>query len=122
MQLTPRSLWRHRKHDPGAGKFHQYEIICVTAAAQERDRHGDAYALACLFTSMHTETAELWEVCGNSGPNKYLWNSATGEWCQVPMVIYVGIHDPLGMPWARELSQFIDGRFTQLTPMETTKC
>ncbi|MEM6432386.1 MAG: hypothetical protein AAF773_00795 [Cyanobacteria bacterium P01_D01_bin.115] len=50
-------VWQHRKHDPAAGKFHQYTILCVTESTPHPDRPMPQY-----FSAKHTETGEVLNI------------------------------------------------------------
>jgi hypothetical protein len=115
MQLSEGALVQHKKHDPAQGKWHQYKIICTTAV-----QNIGADDLACLFSAMHTETNEVWEVCGNGGPLHYLYHLGRKEWATEPFVIYWNVLETYRTwPWARPLAMFLEpGRFTPITPQQ----
>jgi hypothetical protein len=107
-QPTPGSIWQHRKHDPENGKWHEYEVICVALDGECLDMSSCAY-----FTTIHTETQRWHDVCPTQLGDDwmyYLW-PAVDE----PHVIYKSTRDDSGKCWARPLSMFMDGRFTEVS-------
>jgi hypothetical protein len=115
MELASGNLYQHKKHDPSQGKYHQYRLETVTAAAKNERGEGVPKDVACLYGVFHTEEEVIWEVCDNEGPLVWLYNSARNEWATEPHAIYSSILKPFDKVFARPLKMFIEpGRFTQI--------
>jgi hypothetical protein len=106
----PGTIWRHRKHNPPE-HWHEYMVIGVNLAGPSDEDAGQ------IFTCRDSETLEWWDVAGNSrGMWLYQSNSGLGHtiWRNVPTVVYKSTADNLALPWVRPLSEFLDGRFTEV--------
>ena len=111
----PGTIWRHRKHAP-PDHWHEYMVIGVNLAGPSADD-------ACqIFTCRDAETLEWWDVAGNSqGMWLYQFNGGLAHtvWRDVPTVVYKPTNDNLCLPWVRPLSEFLDGRFTEVKSSTT---
>jgi len=110
MLLEPGSLWQHRKHAPADNEYHQYRVILTTTPSRYRSDPGIPRGeTKRILHAKHSETLRnLWIHCGRSG--NFVLCPATMEWVTEPMVLYRNlVADEL--PWARPMSEFLDGRF-----------
>ena len=94
-------IYRHRKHDPNAGKWHEYEVIAVVnAGSPPRDAEG-------LYTyATHTESGKAHGLLAKGGFRNWWCTPVLNECC----VLYRSTKGK--NRWLRPLSMFTDGRFT----------
>ncbi len=105
MSLYPKpgQIYRHKKHDPSNGEWHEYEVICLVEAGSNGDENSPRY-----FTSEHTEIGQWYDILpALDGSNKsWAWPAV-----QKPHVCYSNTQDNSGKTYLRPLEMFMDGRF-----------
>ena len=104
----PGTIWRHQKHNP-PDHWHEYMVIGVNQAGPSDEDAGQ------LYTCRDSETLEWWDVAMSTS-GAWLYQRKDGEtiWRDVPTVSYKPTNDNLALPWVRPLSEFLDGRFTEV--------
>ena len=110
---TPNQTYRHRKHDPAAGHWHEYKVIGVVEPHQ--DGSGDGPIRTHYYYPQqyrHTGTEELVVLIGCGGR---IFADVTGS-----HVAYKNTRPKLCNPdwvfYLRPLEEFTDGRFCLIEP------
>lgn len=109
------SLWQHQKHDPQAGKHHQYRVKLVTVPAMSPAYHGNAGLLIDRFACTHKESGAAIFICSGWGDGRtfYAYGMESRLWEVGVLVVYRNIRpEQGGEAWARPLHLFNSGKFT----------
>ncbi|MEO0434544.1 MAG: hypothetical protein AAF151_22905 [Cyanobacteria bacterium J06656_5] len=106
---VPDQIYRHYKHNPAAGKWHEYEVIAIVEAG------GGLHASRASCTAVHTESGNYHDIltAARSSTTKH---DDTRHWASPelsePHVCYKSTQDNSDKCWLRPLSMFTDKRFT----------
>lgn len=103
-QPRPGQIYQHRKHDPGNGKWHEYEVVGVVSPPPEGPRYMTTMFL--MGSCTHTESGDVYQLRGCR--NKIYADPPV----DCPHVAYKSTEDASGKIWLRPLDMFMDGRFT----------
>lgn len=105
---TPGQIYRHRKHSPNTGRYHEYEVVGI-AEPWPKDPSDKRDRTHYLFPNqyLHTDTGKLMSLTG------------CAQWIYADVdelhVAYKNTQSDLCDPdWVfclRALSEFVDGRF-----------
>ena len=115
---TSGQVYRHRKHAPAAGKWHEYRVVCVVLPGpglEDSPRY---------FTAEHTETGNWHDIIPAAGsPTAKSGDARNWAWPEVEQahVCYKNTRDDSGKCWLRPLDEFNDGRFTLLSSPDDEK-
>lgn len=101
-QPQPTQTYRHRKHDPAAGHWHEYEVVAVVCPPSENPRSVTNFEITGSFT--HTETGIVHRLIG--ARNGVYSDPPVHE----PHVAYINTKER-EKRWLRPLRMFVDGRF-----------
>ena len=105
-------VWRHRKHDPAAGKWHEYEIVGVS----NPDAYVQGNAMVPDGVAKHTESGEILTII-RSGDAVFLMDQDR-QTLEEPHVLYLATEQDTTLAviqtWARPLARFMAGRFPKV--------
>ncbi|MEO0434760.1 MAG: hypothetical protein AAF151_24015, partial [Cyanobacteria bacterium J06656_5] len=106
---VPGQIYRHYKHNPAAGKWHEYEVIAIVEAGT------GLHTLRASCTAVHTELGNYHDIL-TAVENSTTKHNGTRHWASPelsePHVCYKSTRDNNDKYWLRPLSMFTDKRFT----------
>ncbi|NEZ63540.1 hypothetical protein D0962_12225 [Leptolyngbyaceae cyanobacterium CCMR0082] len=106
---SPGQIYRHYKHNPAAGKWHEYEVVVIVEAGQ------GFHASPAYFTAIHTESGSYHDILPAT-ENSTTKHTGNKHWAfpelSEPHVCYKSTQDNSDKYWLRPLSMFTDKRFT----------
>ena len=109
---APGQIYRHYKHNPAAGKWHEYEVIVIVEAGAGH------HASSVDLTAVHTESGNHHDILSAAGSptinHDDNWYWAFPELSE-PHVCYKSTQDNSHQYWLRPLSMFTDKRFTRVS-------
>ena len=105
----PGQIYRHRKHDPTADKWHEYRVIAIVQPGGEDTGHNYFFR---PWRQYRLHGSETLHYLYTSIDQAIYANPPLGAKC----VAYENTNprecEPNGRYWLRPLDEFTDGRFT----------
>lgn len=112
---TPGQICRHRKHDPAAGKWHEYRVVGIVQPFPETPGEGmrTSFLLPTVYRHTETDHKHVLTGCGTS-----IFTHGIEEAHVAYKSTRPDLCDPEWRWCLRPLDMFMDGRFTLVDPMQ----